>query len=137
MTVNNLVDLNVLLNITSATLLVLGYVQIRRGNKERHKKFMLAALTSTVLFLTSYLTYHYFVGSVPYPYHDWTRLLYFTILIPHVTMAALQLPFIIILVWRAFHGDFQKHKRLARIVWPVWMFVSVSGVIVYLMLYIF
>ena len=136
MTVNNLVDLNVLLNITSATLLVLGYVQIKRGNKERHKKFMLAALTSTVLFLTSYLTYHYFVGSVPYPYHDWTRLLYFTILIPHVTMAALQLPFIIILVWRAFHDDFQKHKRLARIVWPVWMFVSVSGVTVYLMLYI-
>ena len=137
MTVNNLVDLNVLLNITSATLLVLGYVQIKRGNKEKHKKFMLAALTSTVLFLASYLTYHYFVGSVPYPYHDWTRWLYFTILIPHVTMAALQVPFIIKLVWHAFHDDFQKHKRLARIVRPVWMCFPVSGVVVSLWLHIF
>ena len=137
MTVNNLADLNALLNVTSAIFLTLGFMQIKRGNKERHKKFMLAALVSSVLFLSSYLVYHYFVGSVSYPYHDWTRWVYFTILIPHVTLAVLQLPFIIKLVWHAFHDDFQRHKRLARIVWPVWMFVSVSGVIVYLMLYVF
>ena len=136
MTINNLADLNALLNIISATFLTLGFVQIKRGNKERHKRFMLMALVSSVLFLSSYLVYHYFVGSVPYPYHDWTRPLYFTILIPHVTLAVLQLPFIIMLVWRAFHDQFEKHKRLARIVWPVWMFVSISGVTVYLMLYI-
>lgn len=135
MTVNNLVDLNAILNSISTCFLLLGFYQIKSGNRELHKKFMLAALTTSLLFLTSYVIYHINVGSVAYPYNDWTRPIYFAILIPHVILAVVQLPFIILLVWRAFHGQFDKHKKIARIIWPVWMFVSVSGVTVYLMLY--
>lgn len=96
---------------------------------------MLSALITSILFLTSYLIYHYQVGSIPYPHHDWTRPLYFAILIPHIILAALMVPFIITIVWWAFRENFEKHRRLAKFVWPVWMFVSVSGIIVYLMLY--
>lgn len=97
---------------------------------------MLAALVSSGLFLISYLIYHYYVGSVPYPYHDWTRPLYFIVLIPHVILAGLMTPFIFTIVILAFRENFEKHRRLAKIVWPVWMFVSLSGVAVYLMLYV-
>ena len=135
MTVHNLADLNAILNTISTMFLLIGFYQIKSGNRERHKKFMLAALTTSLLFLTSYVIYHANVGSVAYPYNDWTRPIYFAILIPHVILAVAQLPFIVMLVWWAFHGKFDKHKKLARIVWPVWMFVSVSGVTVYLMLY--
>ena len=70
-----------------------------------------------------------------YPHHDWTRPVYFAVLIPHILLAALNVPFIILLVYRALKGDFVRHKRLARWVWPSWMFVSISGVCIYLMLY--
>ena len=96
---------------------------------------MLCALVSCAVFLTCYLVYHYQVGSVKYPFMDWTRPLYFIILIPHVILAAVMTPFIFFIVWKAFKRDFVTHKKLARIVWPVWMFVSVTGVVVYLMLY--
>ena len=96
---------------------------------------MIAALITSVLFLTSYVVYHVNAGSVPYLKEDWTRPLYFAVLIPHVILAIVQLPFIIVLVWHAWHKSFDRHKRLARWIWPVWMFVSVSGVVVYLMLY--
>ncbi len=96
---------------------------------------MIAALISSGLFLISYLTYHYLVGSVPYPYYDWTRPLYFAVLIPHVILAALQVPFIVTAVWWAYQGRFDKHRGITRWLWYVWMFVSVSGVVVYLMLY--
>ncbi len=136
MTVQDLPMLNAALNLLSAVLLLFGYVNIRRGNRGVHKKFMLAALVSSACFLTSYLIYHNAVGSVPYPYHNWTRPLYFAILVPHVLLAGLMVPFIFVVVWRAFHDDFIRHKQLARKVWPVWMFVSVSGVVIYLMLYV-
>jgi uncharacterized membrane protein YozB (DUF420 family) len=96
---------------------------------------MVSALATTVLFLTSYLIYHFNVGSVPYPHHDWTRPVYFTILIPHIILAALNLPFIITIVLRAYWGQFDRHRQLARWVWPVWMYVSITGIIIYLMLY--
>ncbi len=137
MQVTDLPTLNVLLNMTSAILLSFGFINIKQGNKETHKKFMVAALCSTACFLTSYLIYHYHVGSVPYPYQDWSRILYFAILIPHVILAAVQLPFIIYIVTQAFKDNFEKHKRVAKYVWFVWMFVSVTGVLIYLMLYIF
>jgi len=98
---------------------------------------MSMALLCSAIFLTCYLFYHYHVGSVPYTKHDWTRPLYFTILIPHVILAALMTPFIGIGVYYAIKKNFKKHKRLMRWVWPVWMYVSVTGVIVYLMLYVF
>jgi putative membrane protein len=126
---------NASLNFISAVLLAFGYVAIKRGKQERHRKFMIAALISSALFLTSYLIYHANVGSVPYPHHDWTRPVYFTILIPHVTLAGLMVPFIIAAVYFALEGKFRQHTRITRWLWPVWMFVSISGVIVYVMLY--
>ena len=136
MKVGDLPTLNACLNLLSAVLLTFGYVNIKKRRKQIHKRFMIAALVSSALFLTSYLIYHYQVGSVPYPYHDWTRPIYFVVLIPHVILAAVMTPFIVILVWRALREDFVRHKRLAHWVWPVWMFVSVSGVVVYAMLYL-
>ena len=135
MTFQDLPTLNAILNSIAAILLTFGYVNIRKGRQETHKKFMTAALIVSAAFLTSYLIYHYSVPSTPYPYHDWTRPLYFAILIPHVILAALMTPFILYIVYQAWRGNFVKHRRTARFVWPVWMFVSVTGVVVYLMLY--
>lgn len=128
-------SINAALNAISAILLTFGYVNIKRGHRDTHKKFMIAALISSALFLTTYLIYHNAVGSVPYPHHDWTRPLYFAILIPHVILAALMTPFIVIAVAHALKGRFEKHRRIVRWLWPVWMFVSVSGILVYVMLY--
>lgn len=127
--------LNATLNLISAFLLLGGYVKIKRGDREGHRKFMIAALVASGLFLTSYLIYHYQVGSVPYPYHDWTRTLYFVILIPHIILAALMVPFILAAVYFALREKFDRHTRITKWLWPVWMFVSTSGVVVYLMLY--
>ena len=135
MTYSDLPALNALLNSLTTILLISGYIQIRKGNEVVHRKIMLTALTTSALFLTSYLIYHNQVGSVPYPHQDWTRFLYFSILIPHVILAAVMVPFIIIGVWRALKGRFDKHKRIMRFTFPVWLFVSITGVIVYLMLY--
>ena len=134
MTVRDLSTLNAILNTVSAVLLLFGYVNIRARRIRAHKACMLSALVTSILFLTSYLIYHGLVGHVEYPYHDWTRPVYFAILIPHVMLAILMSPFILVMVWRALHGDFAEHRRLARWVWPVWIFVSISGVTVYLML---
>lgn len=135
MKITDLSTLNAVLNAISALLLIIGYRYIKRGEQEKHKRFMIAALVSSALFLTSYLIYHYNVGSVPYPYHDWTRPVYFIILIPHVILAAVMTPFILIAVWFALRERFDRHRRLVRWVWPVWIYVSISGVIIYLMLY--
>ena len=135
MNLTNLPALNATLNSITAILLVYGFILIKRKDIQKHKRVMLSALAMSLLFLTSYLIYHFNVGSVPYPHHDWTRPLYFAILIPHTILATVMTPFIVIAVWRALHGDYEKHKKLVRWVWPVWMFVSVTGVIVYLMLY--
>ena len=135
MTISDLPALNACLNALSALLLLKGYIEVRSHRIERHRRFMLGALASSGAFLVSYLVYHAVVGSVPYPLYDWTRILYFTILLPHVILAAVMAPFVLLLVWHAFRGNFLRHQRLARRVWPVWMFVSMSGVAVYLMLY--
>ncbi len=135
MTIKDLPTLNAALNFLSAVLLMCGYVAIKRGNRDSHKKIMIAALVSSAIFLACYLVYHFNVGSVPYPHHDWTRPLYFFILIPHVILAALMVPFIIRLVWLAAQGEFVRHAKIARLIWPVWMYVSVTGVVVYGMLY--
>lgn len=137
MSLTDLPALNATLNSIAAILLLFGYITIKQGKQELHKKVMFGALGVSAAFLTSYLIYHYAVGSVPYPKYDWTRPIYFTILIPHVILAALMTPFIIIAVWHALRERFDKHRRIVKWIWPVWMFVSVSGVIVYLMLYQF
>lgn len=132
---SNLPTLNAILNLVSAVLLLLGYIAIKKQQRPVHKRWMLAAMVSSALFLISYLVYHYNVGSVPYPYYDWTRTVYFVILIPHIILAAVMVPFILAAVYFAFRGRFDKHRRLTVWVWPVWMFVSLSGLAVYLMLY--
>lgn len=135
MTISSLPTLNACLNLIAFGLLLLGYFYIRRGQREAHRRTMIAALITSGLFLISYLTYHYYVGSVPYPYFDWTRPIYFAILIPHVILAALMGPFIIFGVRLALTDRFDKHRKLMRWVWPVWVYVSITGVAVYLMLY--
>ena len=135
MNVSILPAVNALLNTVSTVLLVIGYLRIRAENRDGHRKVMLRALGVSALFLTSYLVYHYAAGSVPYQRYDWTRPVYFAILIPHIILAAVNLPFILIAVTHALRGKFDKHKRIAKYLFPSWLFVSVSGVLVYLMLY--
>ena len=127
---------NAVLNCVSTAFLTLGYFKIRNGQREQHRLCMLLACSASALFLISYLWYHYHVGSVPYPRHDWTRPVYFAILLPHIILATAMVPFIARTLWLAlWRMDFGTHARLARWVWPVWMYVSVSGVAIYLMLY--
>ncbi len=135
MNISDLSTLNALLNAVSATLLIAGYRYIKKGEQEKHKQFMVGALVVSALFLTSYLIYHYYVGSVPYPHHDWTRPVYFIILIPHVLLAGIMTPFILVAVWFALKTQFERHRKLVKWVWPVWIYVSLSGVVIYLMLY--
>ncbi len=126
---------NALLNFSSFVFLILVYAQIKRGQKIAHQKSMVLALIFSSVFLICYLYYHYKVGSVPYPAHDWTRPLYFAILIPHVILAAMMVPFIVVIVFAAYRKNWILHKKWAKRVWPVWVFVSASGVAVYLLLY--
>jgi len=135
MTLTDLPTVNACLNTLSFVLLTLGYRSIRLRRTREHRRWMLAALTTSTLFLVSYLVYHQQVGHVPYPHQDWTRPLYFAILIPHVILATVMVPMVCLAVYHAFRGKFRRHRRIARWLWPVWMFVSVSGVVVYLMLY--
>lgn len=123
------------LNSIVSILLVLAYVVVKKGNTGLHKKLMSIALIVSGVFLASYLVYHYQVGSVPYPHQDWTRPIYFLILVPHIVLAGAVVPFIFISVYHAVKGNLVKHKWWVRFVWPVWLFVAVSGVVVYLMLY--
>ena len=126
---------NAALNCLSTVLLLLGYIRIRQRQRRQHQRFMVAAVITSALFLGSYLVYHANVGSVAYPLQDWTRTLYLAILVPHIMLAALMVPFIVVALYHAARHQFDRHARLTRWVWPVWMFVSVSGVIIYWMLY--
>jgi len=127
--------LNAMLNTISGILLLLGWRSIKLGDRTRHKYVMIAALVSSALFLTSYLIYHFNVGSVRFEGVGLWRALYFAILIPHVILAALMVPFILTAVWFAYRHQFHRHTRITRWLWPVWIYVSVTGVLVYLMLY--
>ena len=129
-------NLTVTLNAISTVLLLVGYRAIRRKDRVRHKRAMLAALVSSTAFLIVYVIHHAIHGTTLYPLHDWTHTLYLIILLPHVLMAMLMVPFILRGVWLAWHAQFERHARLMRVVWPVWFYVSVTGVVVYLMLYV-
>ena len=135
MSVTDLPALNATLNAISFVFLVTGYVFIRRGQWQRHRACMIAALVMSALFLTSYVVYHLQVGSVPFRKTGWIRTVYFAVLIPHVILAAAIVPLILITVSRALSRRFDKHRRIARITLPLWLYVSITGVIVYLMLY--
>ena len=125
----------VVLNGISTALLIWGYRAIRRSNRELHKRVMIGALVASTAFLSVYLYNHYLHGSTRYPLHDWTYGVYLFVLIPHILLAALMVPFIIRGVYLVWHREFARHARLMRWVWPVWLYVSVTGILVYLMLY--
>jgi len=135
MSVTDLPALNATLNAISTVLLVTGYVFIRRGQRQQHKACMIAALVMSGLFLTSYVIYHAQVGSVPFKGTGWIRTVYFAVLIPHVILAAAIVPPILITASRGLSAKYDKHRRIARWTLPLWLYVSVTGVIVYLMLY--
>lgn len=137
MSLRDLPTLNALLNATSAALLMLGVKQIYAKNVEAHKRFMVSAFLVSTLFLVSYLVYHFNVGSVGFTGTGWIRPVYFFILITHSVLAVLVPPMAIVTLYRAWRGDFERHRRIARWTYPVWLYVSLTGVMVYLLLYVF
>jgi uncharacterized membrane protein YozB (DUF420 family) len=137
MGLHDLPVLNATLNGTAAILLTVGYILIRQRKTDAHHKVMIAAFTVSVLFLISYLVYHVQVGSVPYPHPGTMRTVYLTILFTHTVLAATVPVLAIITLRRAIKGQFAKHKAIAKWTLPIWIYVSVTGVVVYLMLYQF
>ena len=135
MTVSDLPALNAGLNSLSTVFLLAGYRNIRRKNIPAHRACMVSAFCVSTLFLISYLVYHSQAGSVPFQRQGWIRPVYFTILITHVILAATILPMALITLHRAWRERFDKHRRLARWTLPLWLYVSVTGVVVYVMLY--
>ncbi|MGE5244906.1 MAG: DUF420 domain-containing protein [Betaproteobacteria bacterium] len=126
---------NASLNALSAILLVIGYVMIRTRRIELHRRVMIAAFVTSSLFLACYLVYHAKVGNVRFMRQGIVRPVYFTILITHVTLAALVLPLALVTLSRALKARFPQHRRIARWTLPVWLYVSVTGVLVYVLLY--
>jgi uncharacterized membrane protein YozB (DUF420 family) len=133
--VEDLPAVNATLNAIAAVLLVIGYTLIRRGWREQHRRVMLAAFATSALFLVSYVVYHANVGSRPFTGQGPIRAVYFTILITHVVLAAAILPMALITLNHALRQRFERHVPIARWTLPIWLYVSVTGVLVYLMLY--
>jgi len=131
----DLPSLNAALNSLSAVFLFTGYLLIKSGNRVAHRNCMLAAFGCSILFLVSYLIYHFQVGSVPFKGQGWIRLVYFTILLTHTILATAVVPLALITLTRAWRERFDQHRRIARWTLPVWLYVSVTGVVVYWMLY--
>jgi putative membrane protein len=135
LTVENLPEVNATLNGICTVLLVAGMVFIKRERKRAHMICMIAALMVSAVFLGCYLFYHYHVGSVKFTHEGMARPIYFVILISHILLAMVLAPMVIVTVVPAIRGRFDRHRKIARWTWPVWMYVSITGVIVYLMLY--
>ena len=133
--VNGLPHLNAILNATSGVLIVIGYSLIRRRRITAHRNCMIAALIASTVFLASYLTYHYFHGTTRFAGEGLVRPVYFIILLTHTILAVVIVPLIIITLYRAARSDFARDRRIARWTFPLWLYVSVTGVVVYLMLY--
>ncbi len=135
MTVSDLPALNATLNATCFVLLTIGYVLIRSGRVTQHRAVMIAAFCTSVVFLTSYVIYHAQAGSKPFPGQGPIRIVYFTILITHVVLAAAIVPMVLMTLSRGLKRQDVRHRALARWTLPIWMYVSVTGVVVYYMLY--
>ena len=128
--------INASLNGLAGGFLIGGYLAIRGGRATLHRNLMLSAFTTSTLFLISYLTYHYQVQFTPFQGEGVARIVYFTILIPHVVLAIVMVPMVLVTLYRGLKGRFDKHRPLARWTLPIWLYVSVTGVLVYLMLYV-
>ena len=135
MSIHDLPAVNATLNATAAVLLVWGYILIRRRSIAAHRKVMLAAFATSTVFLCCYLIYHFNVGSVHFPHTGAIQTVYFSILITHTILAATVPPLAIVTLSRGLRERFDKHRKIARWTLPVWLYVSVTGVVVYLMLY--
>jgi putative membrane protein len=135
--ISDLPALNATLNAIAAVFLTAGYLLIRRGKRVAHKRCMLAALTTSALFLTSYVIYHANAGSRPFPGEGAVRVIYFAVLLTHVPLAAAILPLALTTTVRGLRGQFDRHTRIARWTLPLWLYVSVTGVVIYVMLYWF
>ena len=129
-------SINASLNCIAAILLFAGWRAIKKGEREQHRKLMSAAFGVSTAFLISYLWYHYTSLHTPFPGTGLIKTVYLLILIPHIILATAMVPFIIAALWFAFKKQFDRHVKVTRFLWPVWMYVSVTGVIVYLMLYV-
>jgi putative membrane protein len=135
MGISDLPALNASLNGVAGCFLAAGYVLIRRKRIAAHRACMVAAFTASTLFLISYVVYHAHIGSRPFPGRGGVRLLYFAILISHISLAAAIVPMALVTLRRGLMLDVARHRRIARWTWPLWMYVSVTGVVIYLMLY--
>lgn len=127
--------INATLNGTSAVLLVTAHRMIKRGRVATHRGLMLTAVATSTLFLICYSYYHWHVGHVIFPRHGWVRAVYLSILTSHIILAAAIVPLVIVTLSRALRGHFDRHRAIARWTYPIWLYVSVTGVVIYLMLY--
>jgi len=134
-TVSDLPAVNATLNSISALLLVTGWILIKRGHVAQHRAVMIAAVGTSVLFLVSYLVYHAQVGSVRFTKQGTIRTIYFTILLTHTVLAAAIVPLVLVTLSRGLSARYDAHRRIARWTLPLWIYVSITGVIVYVMLY--
>ena len=134
-TIADLPALNATLNATSAILITIGWILIRRGRWRQHRAFMIAAFCTSVLFLISYLTYHAHIGSKHFTGQGAIRVVYFSILLTHTVLAATIVPLVLITLSRGLSARFDRHRAIARWTIPLWLYVSVTGVVVYFMLY--
>jgi uncharacterized membrane protein YozB (DUF420 family) len=135
LTVHDLPAVNATLNATSGVLLVIGWFLIRARRIDQHRACMIAAFVTSSLFLVCYIVYHAQVGSVPFPRHGYVRTLYYTILITHVTLAFTVPPLASVTLTRGLKARFKQHRAIARWTLPIWLYVSVTGVLVYVLLY--
>lgn len=135
MQISDLPAVNATLNALSAIWLTCGYVFIRQKHKAAHRFCMIAALITSALFLSSYLIYHYHAGSKPFAGQGTIRTVYFTILLTHTVLAVVIVPLVFLTLFRALKARFDKHRNLARWTLPLWFYVSITGVMIYLMLY--
>lgn len=135
--VEHLSTLNAALNFTSTILLILGYREIKRRNYRRHMKYMLSAFVSSSLFLISYIIYHHFVGDTKFLAEGLIRYIYFSILISHIILSVFLVPMVLSSFYFSLSGKFRIHKKLSRVTLPVWLYVSVTGVLIFLILNIF
>ena len=136
MSLSDLPAVNACLNGLSAVFLTTGYVFIRRGNKIAHRNCMVSAFVTSTIFLICYLTYHFTVRTVTrFEKPEWFRPIYLTILLTHTVLAVVIVPLVLMTLGRAVKQRFDLHKKIARWTWPLWMYVSVTGVVIYLLLY--
>ena len=135
MSIHDLPAVNATLNGLSAVFLTLGFIFIKRGNKIAHRNCMISAFSTSAIFLICYLTYHFFAGRTEFKNPLWFKPIYLMILLTHTVLAVVIVPLILRTLWLARKQNFEAHKKIARWTWPLWMYVSVTGVVIYLLLY--